>query len=94
MNGTNPKNNRLGKNLKTRPSLRNKSIASAIIGGLLLAAILGKMSTSNTKSSQAFSNVAISGSGNAGTDVAISGSKDGGFAWGDINNDGVPGFFF
>lgn len=36
-----------------------------------------------------FTNVAKNGAGNAGSDLAISTSADGGFAWGDINEDGL-----
>lgn len=58
---------------------------------ILFAGVLGIMQmneTTETAGTLSFSNVAISGAGNAGTAIALGGSKDGGFAWGDINKDG------
>ncbi|MEL6674260.1 MAG: FG-GAP-like repeat-containing protein [Bacteroidota bacterium] len=69
-----------------RPRL-TQIIWFGVISGLIVLAALF-MRPVETQSTQSFSNVAISGTGNAGTALAVSGSKDGGFAWGDINNDG------
>lgn len=72
--------------------LRNR-FASWVGGLVLVAAGLYLFnSTAETTSTFSFANVAKDDSagdtGNAGSDAAIGGNKDGGFAWGDINNDG------
>ncbi|MEL7534489.1 MAG: VCBS repeat-containing protein, partial [Bacteroidota bacterium] len=72
--------------------LRNRF--AAWVGALFLVAAGIFMFNSTDEASAAFSftNVAkddsVGDTGNAGSDAAISGNKDGGFAWGDINNDG------
>ena len=70
---------------KIQRSLQNKfSIGLAI--GLSLAGILGVLQINSTDSTEAglsFSNVASTLSA-----IDIDGNKDGGFAWGDINQDG------
>lgn len=72
--------------------LRNR-FASYV--GLLVFVAAGMFmfnTAQETSASFSFSNVAKDDSagdtGNAGSAVAIGGNKDGGFAWGDINNDG------
>ncbi|MEL6652286.1 MAG: VCBS repeat-containing protein [Bacteroidota bacterium] len=78
----------------TQPSIlvRNRFAAWVGVLGLIAAGLYMLNSTTETNSSFTFTNVAKDDSGgdtgNAGSDAAISGNKDGGFAWGDINNDG------
>ena len=88
MTRKNPLRTDLNAKQKNRFTLRNILLASGLGSALILAGILAIQSTDETTSTQAFTNVAIAGAGNAGTAAAISGAKDGGFAWGDINQDG------
>ncbi|MFK7923170.1 MAG: FG-GAP-like repeat-containing protein, partial [Bacteroidia bacterium] len=72
--------------------LRNR-FAAWVAGLVLIAAGLFMVNVTNEASASfGFSNVAKDDSagdtGNAGSAAAITGKKDGGFAWGDINNDG------
>jgi hypothetical protein len=55
---------------------------------MLFAMLYGITNTQKTNAPQTFTSVATSGAGNAGADAAVGGAKDGGFAWGDINEDG------
>lgn len=75
-----------------KPALSSKvlvyGVSSFIAISAIILGVMGIEGIEETEVSQSFSNVAISGSGNAGTDIAISTNSDGGFAWGDINNDG------
>ncbi|MEM8886529.1 MAG: CshA/CshB family fibrillar adhesin-related protein [Bacteroidota bacterium] len=77
---------------KTRTGLTlNNRFSIGISFAIALAGIVGIYQINSLDSVDAglsFNNVAVSGTGNAGTAIAIGGSKDGGFAWGDINQDG------
>lgn len=88
MSKRNPLKPRFGASQRQSTTLRNTLLIGGLAGALILAGILATQSTDSTTAGQAFTNVAISGSGNAGTAAAVSGNKDGGFAWGDINADG------
>lgn len=46
-------------------------------------------SISSFAQTPSFTNVAVSGSGNAGSDIGITAAANGGFSWGDINEDGL-----
>lgn len=69
---------------KTLLDTRTLMIMSAVI----IVFMAGIFSLTQSSSTQSFTNVAVDGGTHAGSDMAISGSKDGGFAWGDLNHDG------
>lgn len=75
----------------SKPALSTKTliygISSVIAVAAIVMGVLGIEGIEEIEASQSFTNVAISGAGNAGTDIAISISSDGGFALGDINDE-------
>ncbi|MEO0469281.1 MAG: FG-GAP-like repeat-containing protein [Bacteroidota bacterium] len=56
--------------------------------GLALAGIISLTGILATQATHSFTEVANGDPGNAGDDAGLNGQKDGGFAWGDINQDG------
>lgn len=76
----------------SKPSLSKKvityGVASFITVSAIIMGIIGIEDIEEIEVSQTFTNVAHSGSAGAGISLGITTSSDGGFAWGDINNDG------
>ncbi len=68
--------------------MKPKGIIVSTYTLLAISSILGFKHHHPLSFVHAFTNVATNASEHAGSDLAISGSKDGGFAWGDINEDG------
>ena len=69
-------------------SNKNTSTSILCINFLFYVLIIAFIMGVQVSFAQNFTNVAIDGAGNAGSATAVSGAKDGGFAWGDINQDG------
>ncbi|MEO0473401.1 MAG: VCBS repeat-containing protein, partial [Bacteroidota bacterium] len=85
-----PKPSKSQRSLQTqsRQSIRTQLGVGLVAVGVLLATLFATQTSTQTNTNPTFTNVAIAGAGNAGLDAAIDGSNDGGFAWGDINQDG------
>ncbi|MEM9936901.1 MAG: FG-GAP-like repeat-containing protein, partial [Bacteroidota bacterium] len=82
----------MARRLNPRQQTALKTRHLFIIGGVLVTAIffvlVSIFNIKKSTTSHTFSNVAISGAGNAGADAGFNAFKEGGFAWGDLNMDG------
>ncbi|MEM6263123.1 MAG: FG-GAP-like repeat-containing protein [Bacteroidota bacterium] len=74
--------------VKTQQQVKTRVVGGIVAGIVALAGILAITQTQQTTGAPSFANVATDDAGNAGSVLAQSSNKEGGFAWGDINNDG------